>query len=48
LGHPGRRACLTPRSTPTPPARSAFLSRHSSFSASLVIRLRAGPVNFFR
>jgi hypothetical protein len=48
LGHPGRRACLTSRSTRTPPARSAFLFRHSSLSASFVIRLRAGPVNCFR
>jgi hypothetical protein len=39
---------LTPRSTRTQPARSAFPSCHSSFSTSFSIRSQVGLLSFFR
>jgi len=39
---------LTVGSTRTQPARSAFISRGSDFSSSLIIRPQVGPVNLVR
>ena len=39
---------LTPRSSRTQPARSGFLSFHSSFITSFSSRSQVGPLSFFR